>query len=580
MTGSTRFVASRTLVGLDLIRIDDRIILEDYERLRRLMLTRCGASVADLFAEPVISRSNGAAPARVDWYTHLDGPIQPLAELDPAVAEPAARRLRSALATLEPLLRDREAGAFAAACLNLASPLAVLAVGDTPLLVDWGLLPQGLAADDRARVRHFASTLGAFAPAAMPSPPTSRDDWTAHVAPFPAPDPPVSRRLRRSSAWPRRQVVTAPVVATAVAGLLLALSFVPGVLVFPALPQGVSAESRTLQTAWLDGLRRRRDALVAAERFDCPRLRTELPTLVPQSPASVRLPTDPAAPPQARTGLEAPAAQSAPGAQPADGLTDRLERGTVLILAGTATGSGFFVADDLVVTNRHVVEGAPSLLIAGRHAGLVPATLVRVGDEGTLTDFALLRLPSQSGGHALSVAPPGRPLTPVVASGFPGLHLGTDPIFARLREGDAGASRDLVPVLQSGVVNHLQRYEAEAVTLVLHSAEIAPGNSGGPLVDYCGRVVGVNTFGRTDEQMPVTARYALGSDGLLAFLTRAGIAITPDARACDLQASPRLAAAAPAEPAAPGAGPARDAPTGQAGPRTPARPPAAPPSAR
>ncbi len=152
---------------------------------------------------------------------------------------------------------------------------------------------------------------------------------------------------------------------------------------------------------------------------------------------------------------------------------------------------------------------------------------MRVGDEGTLTDFALLRLPAQSGGRALSVAPPGRPLTPVVASGFPGLHLGTDPIFARLREGDADASRDLVPVLQSGVVNHLQRYEAEAVTLVLHSAEIAPGNSGGPLVDYCGRVVGVNTFGRTDEQMPVTARYALGSDGLLAFLTKAGIAITP-----------------------------------------------------
>ncbi|MCJ2026333.1 trypsin-like peptidase domain-containing protein [Methylobacterium sp. J-067] len=571
MTGSMRFVASRTLAGLDPIRIDDRILLEDYERLRRLVLTRCGASVADLFAEPVISRSNGAAPARVDWYTHLDGPIRPLAELDPAVAEPAAQRLRSALATLAPLLRDREAGAFAAACLNLASPLAVLAVGDAPLLVDWGLLPQGLAADDRGRGRHFASTLGAFAPAAMPSPPTSRDDWAAHVEPLPAADPIVSRRLRRAPAWPRRQVVTAPVVATAVAGLLLALSFVPGVLVFPVLPQGVSAEARTLQTAWLDGLRRRRDALVASERFDCPRLRTELPTLVPQSPASVRLPTDPAAPPQARTGLEAPAAQAGPGAQPADGLTDRLERGTVLILAGNATGSGFFVADDLVVTNRHVVEGAPSLLIAGRHAGLVPATLVRVGDEGTLTDFALLRLPSQSGGRALSVAPPGRPLTPVVASGFPGLHLGTDPIFARLREGDAGASRDLVPVLQSGVVNHLQRYEAEAVTLVLHSAEIAPGNSGGPLVDYCGRVVGVNTFGRTDEQMPVTARYALGSDGLLAFLTKAGIAITPDARACDLQASPRVAAAAPAEPAAP---------TGQAAPRTPARPPAVPPSAR
>ncbi len=157
---------------------------------------------------------------------------------------------------------------------------------------------------------------------------TAPGDVTSHRRSVPSPRPPCRRRrragtngrrmssrfrgrsprvarLRRLPAWPRRQVVTAPVVATAVAGLLLGLSFVPGVLVFPVLPQGVSAESRTLQTAWLDGLRRRRDALAASERFDCPRLRTELPTLVPQSPASVRLPTDPAAPPQARTGLEA-----------------------------------------------------------------------------------------------------------------------------------------------------------------------------------------------------------------------------------------------------------------------------------
>ncbi|MFC6739351.1 trypsin-like peptidase domain-containing protein [Methylobacterium tardum] len=75
-----------------------------------------------------------------------------------------------------------------------------------------------------------------------------------------------------------------------------------------------------------------------------------------------------------------------------------MERSTVLVLAGDATGSGFFVADDLVVTNRHVVEGASTLMIAGRHAGVAPATLVQVGAPGTLTDFALLRVPPRSGG--------------------------------------------------------------------------------------------------------------------------------------------------------------------------------------
>lgn len=578
MTGATRFVASRTLTGLDAVRLDDRPVIEAYDRLRRLLRQHGGDAAAELFAEPVISRSNGAAAARVDWYTNLEGAIRPLADLDPDSAARLRHRLGAALAALEPVLRDREAGAFTAACLNLAGPSAVLAVGDVPLLVDWGLLPQGLAADERGRVRHHASTLGAVAPEHLPYPPISREDWAARFKPTASTSQDLSPGPRHGiAARPAWRGSIAPVVAAGTAAALVALSYVPGVLVFPPLPRVVSAESRAFQTAWLDGLRRRRDALAAAEGFACPRLRTELPGLVPQSPAGVRLPADPAAPPAARAAVEpstSPAESVRPGTPATDGLIDRLERSTVLVLAGDATGSGFFIADDLVVTNRHVVEGAATLMIAGRHAGVVPATLVQVGAPGTLTDFALLRVPPRSGGRPLALAKPGRPLTPVVAAGFPGLYLGTDPTFARLRDGDAAASRDLVPVVQTGVVNHLQRYDEAAVTLVLHGAEIAPGNSGGPLVDYCGRVVGVNAFGRTDDRMPVTARYALGADGLAAFLAGAGVTAALDDRPCDLQATPRpsvAAAAEPAEAAATTPAQAPAAPAGQTAPRPDAR---------
>ncbi|MHC2000388.1 S1C family serine protease [Methylobacterium sp. CM6241] len=546
MTEGSHFVGSRTLAGLDLVRIDDRIVIENHERLVRLLRQRCGESTAALFAEPVLSHSNGSAAARVDWYTSLDGPSRNLEDLDSTSAAELRGRIRALLSGIKPLLRDPEDGPFVAACLNLATPRAVLAIGTEPLLIDWGLLPAGLLGDEQGRLRHHAVTLSHLVPDDLPMPPIGRGDWLARfrpVQPNSQIDEPVGPAPEPLGYRPGARLWTAPVVATALAGILLSLSFVPGVLAFPEPPRAISGEARTLLAAWLDNLQRRRDVLASASAFACPHLRSELPALVPQSPVGVRLPIETPTRPQARAAIgPVPAIQGSQGpavaTDPAS-LVGRLERGTVLVLAGDATGSGFFVSDELVITNRHVVEGAASLRIAGRHVGIVQATLVRTGGEGPLNDLALLRVPRQADIQPLALTAPGRPLTPVVAAGFPGLHLGTDPTFKRLGEGDASASRGLEPVLQTGVVNHLQRYDDAAVTLVLHSAEIAPGNSGGPLVDYCGRVVGVNSFGRSDSRLPVTARYALGTDGLTAFLAAGGENSTLDTQTCDLQAAPR-----------------------------------------
>jgi S1-C subfamily serine protease len=67
----------------------------------------------------------------------------------------------------------------------------------------------------------------------------------------------------------------------------------------------------------------------------------------------------------------------------------------------------------------------------------------------------------------------------------------------------------------------------------VHGATISSGNSGGPLVDLCGRLVGVNTFGRIDTENALRLNFALRALGLKGFLTEQHIAFKSDDARCD-----------------------------------------------
>jgi S1-C subfamily serine protease len=151
---------------------------------------------------------------------------------------------------------------------------------------------------------------------------------------------------------------------------------------------------------------------------------------------------------------------------------------TVLVSAGAAVGSGFLIRDGgepLVVTNFHVVDAGTDHQAhftapdgAQQHARL---DVVMVSRD---RDLALLR-PTASigaGALALKVTPPAIGES-VGVVGYPGV-----------------AGSNFALTFEPGTVTATQRRFA-TLDFIQTNANINPGNSGGPLVDGCGRVVGV-----------------------------------------------------------------------------------------
>ena len=201
-------------------------------------------------------------------------------------------------------------------------------------------------------------------------------------------------------------------------------------------------------------------------------------------------------------------------------LAQALEQATVLVVsAGGDSGSGFFVAPNYVVTNHHVVaRAAPGTeaLVLSKHlkTGYI-GTVVATSQPGQ-ADFAVIKVDDVPAGSVrpLPVAAEPAALSDVIAAGYPSIAIAQDRNLRRLMAGDLKAAPEVV--LTKGTVSAVQNKERNT-PMVLHSADISAGNSGGPLIDSCGRVVGINTYIVTSRQT-TKANYALGSSWLAAFL--------------------------------------------------------------
>lgn len=149
------------------------------------------------------------------------------------------------------------------------------------------------------------------------------------------------------------------------------------------------------------------------------------------------------------------------------------------------TGSGFVIDDKgHIVTNAHVVNGADKITVSfGTEATDVPAKLIGADSS---SDIAVIKVDPDS--RALR----GLDLKPVPFGDSSRLQVG-DPVLA------IGNPFGLDRTLTTGVVSALQREipalnEGFEITDVIQTdAAVNPGNSGGPLLDAQGRVIGVNS---------------------------------------------------------------------------------------
>ncbi|UWQ23090.1 serine protease [Jannaschia sp. W003] len=355
-------------------------------------------------------------------------------------------------------------------------------------------------------------------------------------------------------AAPPRRPWLAPAVACAVALAVLLILLIPGVLRYgesaideasvialeeanATLEREVSRLARGVQTGvctWDGDLYPR-----SVERSSAPPSAADRFDLLPPparavSPARGAIAPGPGRPARAAEQDEPDAAGSETAAAFAGSIDDLLRASTVLVLAlgedSFSSGTGFFVDDTHIVTNAHVTDGRTRYLIANDFI-TDPVVVELVASTGAPPeaggpDFALLRLGTpQPSAEALSFGP-ARRTQDVYASGYPGFFVRelVAEYVAKVARGEPATPPE--SLVTSGMITTVQDGDS-ALQLVPHTADISAGNSGGPLIDTCGRAVGINTYGRQNTgsgSILVQGDYALGGSALTDFLARNGAA--------------------------------------------------------
>ncbi|MYN13715.1 Do family serine endopeptidase [Pusillimonas sp. TS35] len=134
-------------------------------------------------------------------------------------------------------------------------------------------------------------------------------------------------------------------------------------------------------------------------------------------------------------------------------------------------GSGFIISKDgYIITNNHVVTKSNGIFVTLTNGKEYPAKIIGTDQR---TDIALIKIDAKD---------------------LPALQIGDS---KSLKKGQwvlaIGSPFGLDSTVTSGIVSAINRDTGDYLPFIQTDVAVNPGNSGGPLIDLAGRVVGVNS---------------------------------------------------------------------------------------
>ncbi|UXN02909.1 trypsin-like peptidase domain-containing protein [Bartonella sp. HY406] len=592
------FLKSNNLQEFDYACFEGKAVVHSFDEVEAYFSRHSAGISHFIFAKPFISETRDNSGDVVSWYCNEHGNAITWLDLDEGTKARVAQELQKEWQNILTIFAATPLLPIVERWFNIADiNQDLLLVANRPILTNWGLLPKAISKDEKTRINHFNNGLGHVigVQAVLPFHSTDSDlstpliggqtvaanDGNQHQGSQ------VSQNSQNhnpdaTSVHETHQYVTAP---PSRGGFLLPLIF-SGVFLFliallllvyflPASNLGVKVSSTEKDEA-IALLETRRDELKKGlSGFSCP-----IPEAGPQSAGrtqgggsgnngdGVISAIDPNLPlPDISGALVVPTS----------GPIAHAEKATVLIMVeddsdeGGSMGSGFFINETDILTNLHVVGEAQNVKIINKELGKTIDAKVVARSRGEAQigapDFAVLRVSGARAPAVLAIAGKTAKGESVIAAGFPGIIMETDTVFHRLLRGDATAAPEMA--VTQGMVTTFQQ-GIEGLELMLHTAAISGGNSGGPLIDYCGRAVGVNTFLRSGGSENSPLSFAQRTSTLTSFLKRSNVAFKFDDTQCNPQA--QQPAVAQAAPTTNGEG----ATNGEAAPNSPAAPNAQP----